>query len=207
MMRKPKSDTREIMCRNCGNRIKVPAFHGTEFIECKICQWHEAIPPRRKLKASLEHEAGTAFAVLHQRGIQAEEALERIRRLSQVDFEKFIADVFAESVYAVSLPEQSLDAGFALELRKGNELTLLACRRGEAEHLVRREELENLAGAMRHRGAIAGIFLTSGQFAEDAQEYAAVAEIDLMDGEKLLEKMALMDPMVLTNWVEAAPEV
>ena len=197
----------EIRCRNCGKLLDVPKYHSTTYIVCPRCEWHETLPPRKHLPKDLSHKAGSAFETVHQKELAAEDALEKIRQLSQRDFEQFCADLFAESVYAVTEVDQAMETTHALELKQGDELTLLACRRGPAEHRVQREDLENLAGAMRHHNAIAGIFLTSGSFTDDARTYAEEAGIDLIEGDDLPERIVKLEADLIRKWYEAAPEM
>lgn len=200
-------NVREIRCRNCGKLLDVPKYHGTMHIICPQCEWHETLPARKPLPKKLSHKAGSAFAAVHQKEIAAEDALEKIRHLSQRNFEEFCADLFAESVYVVTPVDQAMETTHALELKQGDELTLLACRRGAAEHRVQREDLENLAGAMRHHNAIAGIFLTSGSFTDDSRAYAEEAGIELIEGDDLPERIATLDADVIRKWCEAAPDL
>ncbi|UCD74958.1 MAG: restriction endonuclease [Phycisphaerales bacterium] len=191
---------RKIRCRNCGHLMDLPDYHGPTHIVCPKCDWHEALPARRHLKARLEHKAGIAFGTLHEMVLAAAEAIEKFRQLPAADFEEFCAELFAESVYAVTPVDQAIHTSHALELKKGDEITLVACRRGGAEHRVQREDLENLAGAMRHHGAVGGIFLTTGSFTDDSLAYAEEAGIELIDADELQERIAKLEASVVQKW-------
>ena len=129
-----------------------------------------------------------------------DELVEKIRLLPPADFEEFCADLFAESVYAVAPVDQATHTSHALELKQGDEITLVACRRGGAEHRVQQEDLENLAGAMRHHGAVGGIFLTTGSFTDDSRAYAEEKGIELIDAEELQERIAKLEAGVIQKW-------
>ena len=180
--------------------MDLPDYHGPTQIVCPQCDWHEALPARRHLKAGLEHKAGIAFGTQHEMDLTAAELVEKIRLLPPADFEEFCADLFAESVYAVAPVDQATHTSHALELKQGDEITLVACRRGGAEHRVQQEDLENLAGAMRHHGAVGGIFLTTGSFTDDSRAYAEEKGIELIDAEELQERIAKLEAGVIQKW-------
>jgi restriction endonuclease Mrr len=199
---KKKVATREIRCRNCGAMLKVPEYHGPHHVACKECEWEETLPPRRPIGTKLDHLAGSAYEAHQKRGAKAREALKRIRDLSPAEFERFCADLFREMGHEATVVDQAVDPSHLLEFADGNEQTFVQCKNPSEQHKVSELELDDLRGAMRARGAVRGIFLTTGGFADQCAESAKEANIELMDGEEVQRRIENLQPGALASWWE-----
>lgn len=184
----------------------MPDYYRSTLIVCPLCHWHEILPARRKLPERLEMRAGAAFQAHQKHEILAEEAIEKLRALSQERFERFCADLFGLLGYVVTVAEQDHEKSHDLELRVGDELTLATCRCYAEYRKVDREEVENLAGDVRRQGAAHGVFVTTSAFTEECGECAKRSGIDLVDGEELRKKLESVSLESLETWLQPTPD-
>jgi restriction endonuclease Mrr len=175
----------EVRCRQCGAVTKLPEDHGTTSIVCRQCGWREVVPARRQIPEELSHAAGAAFKAHQRHEVALAGAVDRLRELSPRDFERFCFRLFELLGHTVVAADPALAQSHALELHHGDAVTYVACRRSLGHDAVSREEVENLAGAMRHDGVQRGIFVTTGSFTDECREVAEEAAIELIDHEAL----------------------
>ena len=173
---------RQIRCRNCGHVFELPDYHGPVKLACPVCRWEETRPARRKLPEKWSQEAGAAFALRRQRKGLGKKVLEHLHTLPGEHFLQFCASLFEQSGYSTAATVHADEVGHDLDLKRGDELTLAACRHYAAYHKVQRSEVETLAGSMRHEGASQGIFVTTGEFEESCADLAEQSAIDLING-------------------------
>jgi restriction endonuclease Mrr len=183
----------QVTCRRCGQAKELPDHHGAITIVCPICRWRESYPARRPLPEKLAHDAGAAFEAQQQREQLAASAIEQLQALSPLAFEQFCARLFEVQGHAVVPADAGRAQSHALELRDGNAVTYVACKRSASQGVVSLEEVENLAGAMRHDGVGSGIFVTTGSFSAESRKAAEAAGIELVDGEVLHQRLDLID--------------
>ena len=175
----------QVRCRRCGEARELPDYHGAITIVCPVCRWSESIPAHRPLPKELSHEAGAAFKARQRIEQLAANALERLQESSPREFEQFCARLFELQGHSVVAADAALAQSHTLELHDGNAVTYVACKRALGHETVSLEEVENLAGAMRHDGVQRGIFVTTGTFDPESRRLAEAAGIDLIDGEAL----------------------
>jgi restriction endonuclease Mrr len=187
----------EVKCRRCGETIDLPEFHGAKVVVCPRCKWGETIPARRQLSGKLTHEAGAAFKARQRQDVAMGTVIDRLQGLSPRAFERFCAKLFEVLGHGVVPADAALVQSYALELHDGDAVTYVACRRTLGDEAVSREEVENLAGAMRHDGVRRGEFVTTGTFTDACREVAEAANIELVDREALRKRLESVDPHVL----------
>ena len=183
----------QVRCRRCGEAKELPDHHGPITIVCPVCRWRETYPARRPLPEKLAHDAGAAFEVHQQHEQLAASAIDRLQTLSPLAFEQFCARLFEVQGHTVVPADDARAQSHALELRDGNVVTYVACKRSLGHQAVGLEEVENLAGAMRHDGVGSGIFVTPGTFSAESRKAAQDAGIDLVDGEVLHQRLDSVD--------------
>ncbi len=183
----------QVKCRRCGETTDLPDHHGPTTIVCPVCRWRETYPARRPLPEKLAHDAGAAFEARQQHEQLAASAIDRLQALSPLAFEKFCARLFEVQGHTVVPPDEALAQSHALELHDGNAVTYVACKRSLGGEAVSLEEVENLAGAMRHDGVASGIFVTTGSFTAKSRKAAEDAGIELVDGEVLHRRLDSID--------------
>lgn len=106
------------------------------------------------------------------------------------EFELLLSEVYRRQGYAVAeLGGSGPDGGVDLVLRKDGRKTLVQCKHWKA-YSVGAPVVRELLGVMTDRGADAGQVVTSGQFTEQAREFAASHSIALIDGRQLEAMLA-----------------
>jgi restriction endonuclease Mrr len=183
----------QVKCRRCGEARELPDHHGAITIVCPVCRWRESYPARRPLPQKLAHEAGAAFEAHQQHEQLAASAIDRLQTLSPREFEQFCARLFEVQGHTVVPADPARAQSHALELHDGNAVTYVACKRSLGLEAVSVEEVENLAGAMRHDGIASGIFVTTGMFSAKSRKAAEDAGIELVDGEVLHRRLDSVD--------------
>jgi restriction endonuclease Mrr len=197
-----RSAAMQIHCRNCGAALEMPDFHGTMPVTCPKCRWQETIPARRHLSETLEHRAGDAFAARERHRADVRELVARVAAMSPGRFDRFCAAMFAASGYEVSLADRTFDQSHALELRSGAEKVSVACTPGS--HRVSVEDLEGLAGSMRHDHADRAIYVTTGTFDDACADFAAETGLELVDAEALVDWLTDAPLEQLGRWLDPA---
>jgi hypothetical protein len=140
----------QVRCRRCGAARELPDHHGPITVVCPSCNWRETIPARRHLPQKLTHDASAAFKAHQRHDELIESAVDRLRELSPRAFERFCARLFEVLGHTVIPADVAYDQSHTLELHDGDAVTYVACKRSIGDEAVGREEVENLAGAMRH---------------------------------------------------------
>ncbi|MDY7109080.1 MAG: restriction endonuclease [Planctomycetota bacterium] len=191
---------RELRCRNCGAIIKLPDFHGPTLIECPACNWQEIIPARHRLPKKLDNLAGAAYKARLHHEPMPEGAFEKLRALSPEEFAQFCSELFEQEGYAVTPASQEYDTGRDLELMQGTEVTFVECKCYAEHHKVGHLEVEALLGAMRHENVDKGMIVTTSSFAEECLEPARKAGIELVDADRLREKIESAPGDALRRW-------
>ena len=193
---------REIRCRNCGATIEMPKYHGPKLVLCPECGWEEIIPARHRLPEKLDNLAGAAFQQLQLKRAKMSRLAERIDGFSPGDFKRFCEDLFAATGHSVVEADAMLDESHDFELTVEEQRVLVKCERHSVRHAVEREEIENLAGAMRHAGAPRGIYVTAGTFDKASFELARGEKVNLIDGQTIKKMIEAVDPEAMRAWWE-----
>jgi restriction system protein len=123
--------------------------------------------------------------------------LDRLRSGSPGFFEKVVADVLVAMGYGGSQAAQvvggpgdeGIDAVIDQDPLGLDRVYVQAKRWGD--RAVGRPEVQQFAGALQGRGAMKGVFITTGRFAREAEEYAARIpnRVVLVDGRRLVKLM------------------
>ena len=113
--------------------------------------------------------------------------LEEIRRLQPDDFERLVMLAYRDQDYDVTRlgGEDRGDGGVDLVLQKAGRRTLVQCKNWRTWRVGVRVVRE-VAGIVVADGADRGVVVTSGFFSEPAKDFAKRAQIDLIDGDRLV---------------------
>jgi len=117
--------------------------------------------------------------------------IERIRDLSWERFEELVGEYYRQQGYWVERrggPRP--DGGVDLEVYKDGELVLVQCKHWKAWK-VGVKQIRELRGVMAHEGAQCGVLVCSGDFTQEAQDYARQNNVELVDGNRLSEMIRL----------------
>ncbi|MHC4413648.1 MAG: restriction endonuclease [Planctomycetota bacterium] len=183
----------EVRCRRCGEVVELPEYHGATTVVCRHCNWRESYPARRRIPEKLTHEAGAAFKAHQRHDALVASAVDRLQELSSQAFERFCGRLFELLGHTVIEADPVRAQSHVLELREGESVTYVACKRTLGQETIGLEEVENLAGAMRHDGVRHGIFVTTGSFADSCPEVAEKAGIELIDHDALCRRVGSVE--------------
>lgn len=105
--------------------------------------------------------------------------------MSWREFETLVGEAYRLQGYRVTeTGGGGADGGVDLVLMKGREKFLVQCKQWKA-YKVGVQVVRELYGVMAARGAVGGHVVTSGRFTQDAIDFAAGRNIELIDGPKL----------------------
>lgn len=126
-------------------------------------------------KARADYQARRAIPIA-----QRVQYLEQMDAMSGEEFERFCARVFTQAGYTVQSTPASHDGGVDLELRSGDRLVLVQCKRSARPVGVR--AARELLGVVSKRGADKGILITNNVFTSHAEQFALTQRLELLDG-------------------------
>ncbi|MED1089737.1 restriction endonuclease [Bacillus paramycoides] len=101
------------------------------------------------------------------------------------EFEYFVADLFRNLGYKVQVTSGSNDGGKDIILRKGKEMKLVEVKR-YTKSSIGRPFIQKLHSAIVDADAVGGYFVTLSNFNKNARQYAANKNIELIDGDALI---------------------
>ncbi|MDA1577306.1 restriction endonuclease [Bacillus cereus group sp. BY17LC] len=104
------------------------------------------------------------------------------------EFEYFVADVFRSLGYKVQVTSGSNDGGKDIILYKDNEMKFVEVKR-YTKNSIGRPFIQKLHSAIVDADAIGGYFVTLSHFNKNARMYAANKNIELIDGDSLINMM------------------
>lgn len=120
---------------------------------------------------------------------KANQTLEGLRRLSHSGFEEYIADLLEGLGYQrVNIRGGSGDQGVDILAEKAGERVAIQCKRYKG--MVGPHEVRDLMGAMGSADAQRGLLITTGVFSIQAERMLGEAQIEMIDGNKLIEVIA-----------------
>ncbi|WP_147809167.1 restriction endonuclease [Bacillus sp. SH7-1] len=106
------------------------------------------------------------------------------------EFEYFVADVFRSLGYKVQVTSGSNDGGKDIILYKDNEMKFVEVKR-YTKSSIGRPFIQKLHSAIVDADAVGGYFVTLSHFNKNARIYAANKNIELIDGDSLINMMKL----------------
>ncbi|WP_269800874.1 restriction endonuclease [Bacillus sp. SN10] len=104
------------------------------------------------------------------------------------NFEFLVADVFQNPGYKAKVTPRSNDGGKDIILRKGRETKFVEVKR-HTQGTIGRPAIQKLHSTIVDADAIGGYFVTLSNFNKNARQYAANKNIELIDGDKLINIM------------------
>jgi restriction system protein len=141
-----------------------------------------------------------AMSAAYQRYVEAleTELLDRLKTAPPAFFERVVADVLVAMGYGGSNAEAAQviggagDEGIDAVIDQdplGLDRVYVQAKRWD--HSVGRPKVQEFAGALQGRGATKGVFITTGQFTKEAEDFAARLpnRVVLVDGRRLVQLM------------------
>lgn len=128
--------------------------------------------------------------------VSAAKSADVLDGMSWREFELLVGEGFRGKGFQVEeLGGAGADGGVDLVLRKGGEKYLVQCKQWRA-YKVTVQVVRELYGVMAASGAAGGFVVTSGRFTADAREFAEGRNVELMDGDALLDLIRSVHGMV-----------
>ena len=113
-------------------------------------------------------------------------SIDALRAMGWRQFEILMRRVFEEQGYrAERIGGDGADGGVDIVLRKGEQVVLVQCKQWKTRQ-VTVGVIRELLGVIALEGAHGGIVVTCGVFTKDARDFAARANITLLDGMAVL---------------------
>lgn len=100
------------------------------------------------------------------------------------EFEALVGEAFRMKGFSVVETGGGADGGVDIVLKKGSETFLVQCKHWRA-YKVSVNTVRELYGVMAAHGAAGGYVVTSGQFTDEAKEFASGRNVELIDGNAL----------------------
>lgn len=113
-------------------------------------------------------------------------SLETLYNLHPADFERYVAGLFRQKGYRVSVRGRSGDLGVDLVItRKGGRRAIAQCKR--YRNTIGPEIVRELYGTLMHEGVAHAFLVTTAGISESAREWAQGKPMTLIDGRTLVE--------------------
>ncbi|WP_129642669.1 restriction endonuclease [Peristeroidobacter agariperforans] len=117
--------------------------------------------------------------------------LEQVRQLSWRQFESIVGEAFRRRGYVViENAVDGQDGGIDLVLRKDGAKYYVQCKQWKQAKVGVRP-IRELYGVIAASDASGGFFVVSGEYTNEARDFARKSEIELIDGPALAEMIAL----------------
>jgi restriction system protein len=129
-------------------------------------------------------------ALFVKRKFNALASIEHVRQLSWRQFELIVGEAFRRRGYAVM--ENAVDGpdgGIDLVLRKDGAKFYVQCKQWKQTR-VGVKPIRELYGVIAAGNAAGGFFVASGEYTDDAREFARKCAVELIDGPALAEMIA-----------------
>ncbi len=137
--------------------------------------------------------------------LDAQSGLDDIRGLSWQQFEHLVGEAYRRQGYKV---EESggggADGGVDLILRKGNETTLVQCKRWKTWK-VGVKTVRELYGVIAAQDAARGVVVTCGRFTRAAASFAEGKQLELVDGPALWQLVETVKAEQLPRYSPYSP--
>lgn len=131
------------------------------------------------------------------RGKNQSLSVEQLLELSPQEFEGFVAELFRERGYHVTLRGRSGDLGVDLALMNSSgRLAIVQCKR--YKNAVGPDIVRELFGTMLHERAHHGFLVTTGKISDSARAWAADKPMTLIDGPTLAH-LTVAKPALVNN--------
>lgn len=113
---------------------------------------------------------------------------EYLKEMDPRKFEFLVADVFQSLGYKAKVTPGSNDGGKDIILRKGRETKFVEVKRHN-QGTIGRPAIQKLHSAIVDADAVGGYLVTLSNFNKNARQYAANKNIELIDGDSLINMM------------------
>lgn len=103
------------------------------------------------------------------------------------DFEKICAELYNKMGYMSKVTSPTNDGGYDIIVSRGNTNAIIECKCYSIDNKIGRPAIQKLVGANSIVRATRMIFITTSEFSASAITYAKQTNVELIDGNDLLE--------------------
>jgi len=179
--------------------IKLPAFGTSTKEQTQLLYWGFTL-----LTFTIWVAVGVALVARRnqrQREIEQAKSISQMQALVPKRFEQLVAEMFKQKGYSATVTPLQGDHGIDVVLRAPNgEKEVVQCKRYQGQ--VGEPIVRDFFGAMMHENAVHGYIVTTGEFTQQAKDWARGKPIELIDGEQLTHmrqsRPATASPVVTT---------
>jgi len=110
--------------------------------------------------------------------------------LSPDEFEQYVSELFRTKGFTTTITGRSGDGGVDIRAAKGDNKVIIQCKRYRG--VVGVPEMREFASVVQRAGVKVGYFVTTSHFSHEAEDWALMERIELVDQDRL------------SGWAEAA---
>lgn len=119
-----------------------------------------------------------------------QKSVNTVRSLSWSDFERFIVEAFRRQGFRANRTGDGADGGIDVVLEKDGNTSIVQCKQWKNSR-VGVKQIRELAGVVSAKKAARGIFVCSGDYTNEAKQFAAESGFELIGGQSLAELLDL----------------
>lgn len=119
--------------------------------------------------------------------LERQSNLEGLMKMTWLDFEKYIRDLFILLGFEASLTSATGDGGKDILLYYDDFFAVIECKRYGHSSKVTRPDIQKFHSAIIDCKADKGFFITTGEFTRHAESYVLDKPIQLINGKQLVE--------------------
>jgi len=128
-----------------------------------------------------------------------------LAKLSWSEFEELVGELFRRRGFAIKQTGKAgPDGGVDVELKRDGKLYLVQCKHWHSRR-VTVDKARALFGVVAERQAAGGFLVTSGKFTEDTRSFAEGVNLELIDGDALVEYLERPSESEVWNAPVATP--
>lgn len=117
---------------------------------------------------------------------EAQRTITDIQNLKPKEFEQFVAVLFGKMGFSAKTTSYTKDGGIDVIALKDGKQHFIQCKKYITSKATL-PQVRDFYGAMADAGCSRGFFVTTGFFTLDAEQFAAGKQIELINGERLME--------------------
>lgn len=179
--------------------IKLPIFTSTKE-QTQLLYWGFTL-----LTVAMWVAVGVALIARRnrrRREIEQAKSISQMQALVPDRFEQLVAEMFKQKGYSATVTPLQGDHGVDVILRAPNgEKEVVQCKRYQGQ--VGEPIVRDFFGAMMHENAVRGYIVTTGEFTQQAKDWARGKPIELIDGQQLTH-MRQSQPTTMSSVVSAS---
>lgn len=116
-------------------------------------------------------------------------AVEQLQSIDPYEFEQLIADLWESKGYRATVRQKSQDRGIDIEAEKGGQKVVIQVKRYSTDNKIGSEEVRKYATLYQQTNANSVVIVTSGYFTDSARELADDLQVELVNGDQVVQQL------------------